>query len=342
MMRDRTALIRAFVDTTDWTGAALTPLAGDASNRRYLRLVHPAHGRTAVLMDAPPDKGEDIAPFIRIAEYLTGIGLSAPRILDRDPENGLLLLEDLGDDLFTSVVQSRPDLETRLYSGATDLLIALHDQSPPAELSTYGPDLMADLAGLALDWYAPVAHRPTPRQRARFHAAMLDALKDHAANANVLIQRDYHAQNLLWLPERTGLARVGLLDFQDAMLGHPAYDLVSLLQDARRDVSCSIEDAMIDRYVTQTDNDPQAFRAAYAVLGAQRNLRILGVFARLCIRDGKPHYVDLLPRVWGCLWRDLRHPALSAVAETLAPILPEPTPEIMEKVKGQCVTSPSR
>lgn len=341
-MSDRDSLIRAFIDATDWAGSAVAPLAGDASNRRYLRLTHPDGSGTAVLMDAPSDRGEDVRPFVVIAEYLTSIGLSAPRILAQDHGAGLLLLEDLGDDLFASVIPANPALETSLYSCATDLLADLHTQAAPRGLQAYAPPLMADLAALAFDWYLAAVTGPDPTARRDFHAAMLDALTRHAATADVLIQRDYHAQNLLWLPQRQGLARVGLLDFQDAMLGHRAYDLVSLLQDARRDVPSAIEDAMIARYIATTDQDETAFRTAYHVLGAQRNLRILGVFARLCVRDGKAHYVDLLPRVWGLLIRDLAHPALSDLAKITRAHLPAPDPSILNKVKEQCATAPAR
>lgn len=339
-MSDRNTLIRAFVDSTDWAGATLAPLAGDASNRRYLRLTHPVTNSTAVLMDAPPDRGEDVRPFIHIAEYLIGVGLSAPRILAQDTQTGFLLLEDLGDDLFASVIPQQPQIENSLYSCATDLLVALHSETPPESLQAYEPPLMADLSGLAFDWYLPAATAPDPDAQSHFRDAMLDTLQRHAAACSVLIQRDYHAQNLLWLPDREGVARVGLLDFQDAMLGHPAYDLVSLLQDARRDVPADIETAMIDRYIKVTQSPPDPFRAAYAVLGAQRNLRILGVFTRLCVRDGKTHYVDLIPRVWALLQRDLAHPALAAVAAILATALPQPSPAILQKVKDQCATNP--
>ena len=151
-----------------------------------------------------------------------------------------------------------------------------------------------------------------------------------------LIQRDYHAENLLWLPERSGVARVGLLDFQDAMLGHPAYDLVSILQDARRDVPKLVEAAMIDRYLAQQPQDPEAFRAAYAILGVQRNLRIVGAFAKLCLHVGKPRYVDLLPRVWEFVERNLAHPALEPVALHIRETLPAPTPAIMDHIRSQC------
>lgn len=334
-MSDRDALIKTFVDGTDWKGASVAPLAGDASNRRYLRLTHPAGG-SAVLMDAPRDKGEDTAPFIHIAQYLTAQGLSAPRILACDAALGFLLLEDLGDDLFARVIARDPNLEYSLYSAATDLLVQVHKAPPPDGLATYDPPLMANLAALALDWYAKGASD----RRDRFVTTLQTALEGLHGQDDVLIQRDYHAENLLWLPKRTGAARVGLLDFQDAMLGHRAYDLVSLLQDARRDVPPAIEEAMITRYTDQSGLDPVQFRADYNRLGAQRNLRIIGVFARLCIRDGKAHYVDLLPRVWGHLMRNLEDPALTDVATLVQQGLPTPDAHFLKRLKDQCATHP--
>lgn len=335
-MPDRSAILLGFLAGTAWAGADVAPLAGDASNRRYLRLRHPMTGETAVLMDAPPEKGEDVRPFIEIATYLTGLGLSAPRILAQDPQQGFLILEDLGDALFARVIPQSPEREEPLYAAATDLLAELHRHAPPAGLKHYSPSLMADMAALAFDWYLTGTTGANSPLREPFHATLLATLVTHATPADVLIQRDYHAENLLWLPERTGIARVGLLDFQDAMIGHRAYDLVSVLQDARRDVPQAVETAMIARYIAATGVAAQDFETAYHCLGAQRNLRILGVFARLCLRDGKKHYVDLIPRVWAHLQRDLEHPALAPVARILQGVLPEPTPEILQGLKNQC------
>ncbi len=335
-MPDRAGALQKFIAGTDWAGADRAPLAGDASNRRYLRLSRAATGETAVLMDAPPDKGEDVRPFLRIARYLTGLGLSAPRILAEDANNGFLILEDLGDALFARVIAAAPGMEQPLYAAATDLLAELHRHAPPPDLKPYTPPIMADMAALAFDWYLTGATGGQSAQRARFHTCIRDTLVAHASAAEVLIQRDYHAENLIWLPDRTGAARVGLLDFQDAMTGHRAYDLVSVLQDARRDVPPAIETAMIDRYIAASGVEAQGFVTAYHCLGAQRNLRIMGVFARLCLRDGKAGYVDLIPRVWAHLARDLAHPALTPVAGILRDILPEPGPEILQRLKDQC------
>lgn len=339
-MSDRDATIRAFLNSAGWGKAAVAPLAGDASNRRYLRL--DLAGQPAVLMDAPADEDEDVRPFILIDNYLTGIGLSAPRILAADATQGLLLLEDLGDDLFARVIPRQPELESSLYSCATDLLAELHDHSPPSDLSTYSVPVMVEKAALSYDWYLSGTNRMDEEAKATFSSAIADCLAEHAADHSVLIQRDYHSENLLWLPHRTGVARTGLLDFQDAKKGHRAYDLVSLLQDARRDVPPVIEAQMIARYIAATGQDASAFDAAYHVLGAQRNLRIVGVFARLCLRDGKAHYVDLIPRVWNLLQRDLAHPALADVAQIVNASLPAPTPSLLQGLKDKCATIPIR
>ncbi|HEY9040287.1 MAG TPA: phosphotransferase [Roseovarius sp.] len=330
-MTDRTSQATDFLNQTEWTGAITAPLAGDASNRRYLRIRQ--GDQTAVLMDAPTQRGEDVRPFIAIAKHLSSLGLSAPRIMAQDVDQGFLLLEDLGDDLFARIIPKHPEIEAELYRSATDVLVELHKADAPPDLAPYDTGLMAEMAALALDWYAA---SDDPALRADFIDVMSRALDAHAANHDVLIQRDYHAENLLWLPDRTGVARVGLLDFQDAMRGHLAYDLVSLLQDARRDVPMDLAVQMIDRYVAATRQHSAAFDAAYHVLGAQRNLRILGVFARLCLRDGKPHYVDLIPRVWAHLMHDLDHPAMAAAAPLIRRALPEPTLTFREDLKSRC------
>lgn len=328
--------MQEFIAATDWAGAAIAPLAGDASNRRYLRLTHPSTGTTAVLMDAPPERGEDVRPFMHIARYLTGLGLSAPQILAQDESRGFLILEDLGDALFARVIPVAPQMEDQLYAAATDVLIDLHRAPPPEGLKPYGPEAMTDMAALAFDWYLTGATGDNSPQRAEVLAALQRLLRQHAATTDVIVLRDYHAENLLWLPGRIGAARVGLLDFQDAMTGHRAYDLVSVLQDARRDVPQAVEAAMIARYCAATATEQTLFEGAYHCLGAQRNLRILGVFARLCLRDGKGHYIDLIPRVWDHLQRDLDHPTLSPVADLLRAALPAPAPAIRERLRAQC------
>ena len=336
-MTERYNLSTDFLAAAGWSDAVRAPLAGDASNRCYERL-QAADGSPAVLMDAPPEKGEDVRPFVAIAEYLTSLGLSAPHILAADTECGFLLLEDLGDDLFARVVLSAPALETELYTAATDVLLALHSHTPPQSLAPYNAHVMADMAALAYRWYGAQETGSMAAQSDAFHTAFQALLNAHIPDQTVLIQRDYHAENLLWLPTRIGPARVGLLDFQDAMLGHPAYDLVSLLQDARRDVPPAIEQKMLAHYIDESGHDETEFHAAYALLGAQRNLRILGVFARLSLLAGKPHYVDFIPRVWGYLIRDLEHPLLSDIRTQLLADLPAPSEALLTELKAKCGT----
>jgi len=333
----RDAQIRDFVVSAGWGGARADPLAGDASNRRYLRLDRA--GETAVLMDAPPETGEDVRPFIRIARHLSALGFSAPKILAHDETAGLILLEDLGDALFARISSQKTGLEKRLYSTATLLLVELHAHPPPAGLDCYDPARMTELSALAFDWYSQGITGETAQDvKDRFVEQMAPALAAHASKCDVLVQRDYHAENLLWLPERRGTARVGLLDFQDAMRGHRAYDLVSLLQDARRDVPRDIETGMLRLYVAETGVDSEEFADVYHLLGIQRNMRILGVFARLCLRDGKPHYVDLIPRVWGHLQRDLAHPALDELRRALDGALPSPETASLRRLRQKCAT----
>ena len=220
-------------------------------------------------------------------------------------------------------------------------MTALHQVKPPP-LLTYDAKTTVPLAGLAYDWYQFGAIGAVDMdQKAQFSDAFFKIIRQFDSSLTVLIQRDYHAENLLWLPDREGTARVGLLDFQDAMIGHPVYDLVSVLQDARRDVSGQIERHMMERFLANSGLEPRAFNIAYSVFGAQRNLRILGVFARLCLRDAKPHYVDLIPRVWRHLQTNLSHPILAPVAELIRNDLPEPNTALLSHIKNKSGTCSS-
>lgn len=335
-MPDRAAVLTAFLDRAGWGMAARHPLAGDASNRRYERLIRPADGARAVLMDAPPDRGEDVRPFLSIARHLAALGFSAPAILGASAEDGLLLLEDLGDDLFARVAAREPACEEEMYAAAVDLLAELHRSPPPAGLDPYDAPTMARLACLPFEWYLPALDIHADAQAIKAFRAEIETLLAVHAPPSVLVLRDFHAENLLWLPARQGSARVGLLDFQDARVGHPAYDLVSLLEDARRDVPGDLQDRMRARYVAVSGSDADGMERACAVLGAQRNLRILGVFARLCVRDGKPGYVRLMPRVWGHLMRDLADADLAGLRERCLALLPPPEPDALERIAQRC------
>ncbi|MBM9596255.1 aminoglycoside phosphotransferase family protein [Roseitranquillus sediminis] len=336
-MTDRTERMTAFLDRAGWGAAVRTALAGDASNRHYLRLSGP---HQAVLMDAPPERGESVAPFIRVARHLTSIGLSAPEIIAADPENGFLLLEDLGDDLFARVIARDRGAEKQLYSAAVDVLAHLHAHPPPED-PRYGPEEMAAAARLAWTWYRNGAIGDAEGEDA-FHQEIRALLRLHVPDTSVLVLRDFHAENLIWLPQRVGVARVGLLDFQDAAAGHPIYDLVSLVADVRRDVSLSVHRAMLARYSESCGMERAHVDLAAALLGVQRNLRILGTFARLCLRDGKPRYLDLLPRVWNLLQADLDHPALTSLARRVRRDLPPPDSPVLDRLRSACLTAPTR
>lgn len=339
-MPERAATISTFLERAGWGGIMRTLVAGDASNRRYERLSRSAQN-TVILMDAPAEKGEDVRPFVAITNHLRSVGLSAPEIIAEDPENGLLLIEDLGDDLFARVMAADAALEVPLYQASVDVLLQLHRSEAP-DLPRYDADAMTDKAALAFDWYRRGALGAVDAgERTAFATTFHARLATLDSVPPVLIQRDYHAENLLWLPDRVGVRRVGLLDYQDAMLGHPAYDLMSIAQDARRDVSAATADMMIKRYVDASGLETDGFSSAFALLGVQRNLRILGVFARLSMHYGKPHYVDLIPRVWGHIQTNLAHPALATIKPLIDATLPAPTPTLLQKIKDQCATIPS-
>jgi aminoglycoside/choline kinase family phosphotransferase len=300
-----------FLGANGWGGARIDPLAGDASFRRYFRVTDGA--RRAVLMDAPPP--ENIAAFIAMARWLSERSFAAPAIHAVDMERGLVLLEDFGDARLREAADADPVAALPLYADAVDLLVRLRTFAPP-ELPAYDLAFLHREVALVIEWYCPAVGHPV--DAAGYRAAWDAVLGQALADPPVTVLRDYHAENLMLVgPTRT----LGLLDFQDALAGHPAYDLVSLLKDARRDVEPETEEAMLRRYLAAT-GEGDAFVNAYHVLGAQRNAKILGLFARLWQRDGKAGYTALCPRVWRYLERDLTHPALAPVARWFDENLP--------------------
>jgi len=307
-----------FLDRLGWGGAEILPLAGDASFRRYFRVVR--DGRTAVLMDAPPEH-EDIGPFLAVAGHLLERGFAPPRPLGVDREKGLLLLEDFGDRRVAPLLARDPGPEREIYAKAVDILARLAEEPAPADLAPYDDAAMAREVLLFTDWYGPALGLELDPDS--YLAAWRESWAGVAAAAErrpVLVLRDYHADNLMVLPD----GELGLLDFQDALAGHPAYDLVSLLQDARRDVSPELEAEMLDHYRRSARvSDPEAFRADYEVLGAQRNVKILGIFTRLWKRDGKPFYPTMHPRIWNYVERNFRHPAVAPVRDWFDANVPE-------------------
>ncbi len=313
-MRPRKAA-RGFLDANGWAGIAPAPLAGDASFRKYFRLTDGA--RRAVLMDAPPPH-EDVRPFAKLAGHLRGLGLSAPEIRAADPHAGFLLLEDFGDETFTRALAAGVS-EAELYAAATDVLIALHAHPAQAHVDcpAYDAAVLDREAALLLDWFLPEWSDRTldDGARAAYFAAWHRVYPLADIGARALVLRDFHVDNLIRL-EREGIAACGLLDFQDALIGSPAYDLASLIGDARRDVSPAVARACVERYLAARPAlDARAFEAALAVLSAQRNAKIAGIFVRLFRRDGKPQYLKHIDRVWRLLECDLAHPALLPVRE---------------------------
>jgi aminoglycoside/choline kinase family phosphotransferase len=303
--------VDAFLAACGWAGARVEPLAGDASFRRYFRVIGD-HGQ-AVLMDAPPPH-EDPRPFIAVAEWLASVGLTAPEIIAIDLDRGLLLLGDLGNHRLRETLDDDPAREEELYRLATDLLVQLHRHAPMPGLPLHGLDQWLDELMLFPDWYAPAIGLDLDRDS--YRAAWTELLAPVANDGlgPVTVLRDYHAENVMLVAGREGVSHLGLLDFQDALAGHPAYDLASVLEDARRDVPPELERAMIDRYIAATGQGA-AFKHAYWTLAAQRNTRILGVFVRLWKRDGKPHYRTFQPRMWGLLERDLAQPGMEPVRD---------------------------
>jgi hypothetical protein len=347
LMRSRADAIADFLSAAGWGAAERRPLPGDASTRHYIRLQ--LKGRTALLMDQPqnaesataganatPEErrtlgynalarlaGADCGRFVAAARFLRNCGLSAPEIYAADVGHGFLLIEDLGISLYTDILDDGGD-EDVLYTAAIDALVKIHAEPAPAALAPDKPlfayDETAQVAetDLLTEWFLPAAlgRRPDDGLMEEHRALWRAALRGMAQGSRVFVHRDYHAQNLLWREKRAGLARVGVIDFQDCLAGSPAYDLVSLLEDARRDVAPELAAAMTERYLTTAringaSLEPEQFRAAAAILAAQRNAKIIGIFARLAKRDGKMRYLAHLPRVWRYMEQDLRHPALS-------------------------------
>jgi aminoglycoside/choline kinase family phosphotransferase len=340
--------MRAFLAREGWEKAIVTPLPGDASTRRYARLKDGM--RQALLMDQPQGAeaptapegasaaerralgynavarlaGADIGRFAAVARHLKQSGLSAPEIYAADNKTGFMILEDLGDGLFADVVAAGGD-ERALYLNAMEVLAKLHAQDAPRILEDKPLFLYDETALLAetellTEWYFPFAlgRTATPEEIAEHRALWKAALSPVLSGPRAFVHRDYHAQNLLWLPARAGAARTGLIDFQDAVAGARSYDLVSLLEDARRDVDPAVAAAATQHYFDAMQAqgaklDRDAFSAEMAAMAAQRNAKIVGIFARLFRRDGKPRYLALLPRVWGHLTRDLSHPSLASL-----------------------------
>lgn len=314
-MTPRTDLMDRFQAFAGWGDAQRRLLAGDASFRKYYRLERGAE--RAVLMDAPAPQ-EDVRPFIAIANHLAAIGLSAPRILAEDVAAGFLLLDDLGDDTYTRLLADGAD-ERALYALAVDVLGELHRHPAPIEAPPYDDQRLLTEAGLLPDWFLPAVGAAVSEQaRAAWDDAWRALLPVARAVPEVLVLRDYHVDNLMIVPGRDGLAACGLLDFQDAVRGPLTYDAMSLMEDARRDIDPALVAAMKDRAFAVTEGvSREDFEASWAVLAAQRHAKVIGIFTRLWKRDGKPLYLQHIPRVWRLLEAACAHPAVAPVAAWL-------------------------
>ena len=349
----RLKALRQFLADAGFADAKRQRMPGDASIRSYARLIR--DDGVVILMNSPrrPDGpatydgntysaavhlAEDVKPFVAIDNGLRARGLSAPAIHHADLDAGFLITEDFGSEGFIEGDPPRPIAER--YEAAVDVLVALHREPLPEVLPlapqiTYAIpafDIEAMLVeiGLMLEWYLPDrGAEPANEMRAEFVTAWRDLLGKAAAMPKTWVMRDFHSPNLIWLGERSGISKVGIIDFQDAVLGSAAYDLVSLLQDARIDVPEQLELALLTRYIkarraSDDSFDPAGFAELYAIMSAQRNTRLLGTFARLNRRDGKPQYLRHQPRIWTYLNRSLAHPALARAREWYSVNVPPP------------------
>ena len=318
-MAERGVQIDAFLSACGWADAERSPLAGDASFRRYCRLAR--NGTTTMLMDAPPPQ-ENVRPYLAVARHLRALDFSAPAILAAEEETGLLLIEDFGDGTFTRLLAKGED-ERALYEMAIDVLIALHrrfDAGHALWLPPYDDTRLLNEAALLVDWYLPaITGEPTPAALRAEYLDLWRALFPVArAVPESLVLRDYHVDNLMRIDGRDGLGACGLLDFQDAVLGPITYDLVSLLEDSRREITPHLVAAMYARYCAAFPSlDRAALEASLVVMGAQRHCKVIGIFTRLCKRDGKPRYLAHIPRLWRLLESNFRHPALAPIAAWL-------------------------
>ncbi len=309
-----------FLKQAGWGEAQINPIAGDASFRQYARLQ--LGNKTAILMDSSQEKSS-LKPFVQVQGYYNAQKYSVPQILAEDITNGFLLLEDFGDAVFAKILQASPAQEAELYNCAIDLLAAkLQDGISNYDLPYYNDELLEREVGLLVEWFLPaiLPIEQVPTAAAEFMAAYNICRAPIDITPKILVHRDFHAENLYWLANcegvgREGVKRVGMIDFQDAVLGSPAYDLVSLLEDARRDVAPETVQAGLERFLQTAGLDEKTFRREYAFYGMQRNAKILGIFNRLNVRDKKPRYLELLPRVWGHFMHDVQHEDMVSMKE---------------------------
>lgn len=303
----RSALVSDWIAQTEWSSWQRAAMTGDASARRYERLTG-SNGTSVILMDAPPDTCGSQNRFVEIAAHLRAIGLAAPDVLGCDEARGLMVLEDLGQIDFATHLDAKPLDEPALYQAAAETLLILQSAPAPTGFEQMTPQVGADMVDIAFEWAASDASEDLST---RIKTGLQQMLHTVDPDPQILSLRDFHAENLIWRPDQTGPARVGLLDFQDAFITHPAYDLASLVRDARRDVDPTLLDGLIRQ---MAGSDVASFKTAFHVMAVQRNLRILGIFERLARRDGKTAYLTFIPRVRRHLATDLATPELAEIA----------------------------
>jgi hypothetical protein len=335
MKTERESLCNIFLSKSFWKDAKKRNIASDASKRRYFRLTL-KNEDTAIFMDAAPQLGEDVNKFLKSRDYLEKIGLSVPKVYDKDIENGFLILEDFGNNLFSKFLLNSPQYESNFYINAADNLVKLYNSEIRIDIETYDRCAMRNAALLSVDWYLEYGTKAVKSTKLRdsLNLLMDDALNKIMNESMVMIHRDFHAENLIWLKGETGLKRVGILDFQDMMLGHPAYDLASLLNDIRRTVKSEVQRECLNYYIDETGLNKDSFFRAFCICSAQRNLRVLGVFTRLSVRDKKKNYLNFLPTIWKNLLRDLEHPALRDLKLFVESSFIAPDQTIIKRIKN--------
>ena len=326
-MSERSESITGFLISSGWADATRTTITADASNRRYERLRKP-DGQIGILMDAPVETNGPIKQFIDVSNWLRQQGLSAPTCHAVDHNGGLAVFEDFGANIVAGLADQDPARELDLYRTTLDVLLHLGNCTPMSELLEFTPEHAAGICNIAFEQYGRF-HPATHGHQDLTLAVLQGLLEHHAPETNTVALRDFHAENLIWLPDRNGIRSIGLLDFQDAVVAHPAYDLVSLLTDVRREVAPETKAALVEKFVHATGRSMDAFGPTFAVMSLQRNLRILGVFARLALENSKASYLDLIPRVWRHIDEAIQHPMLAEIEPLVRNGLPVPTKDTL-------------
>ena len=327
-MTKREEQIKDLLQKNNLLCAPTEKITSDASNRKYLRLTK--GNKTVILMDSNPEENEPVNNFIYFTNFLRKHHFSAPKIYDSDIPNGLLLLEDLGARNFADILKVKPKVETNIYKEAVNQLIMIQSKDTPKQAKPYSTEILVEEALLFTEWYLGEAN--SSRLSNQFTSLLTPLLKKINKTKPTLVLRDFHAENLIWINSRKNFKRVGLLDYQDALIGHPAYDIASLLKDARRDVSIEVRDIMTNHYLEKTKHNKDLFLRDYSILSAQRNLKIIGIFSRLSIRDKKYNYIKLIPRVWKNLENDFIHPDLENLSKFINSVAPYPNVNILKNL----------